>query len=341
MRPIRLNEEHYEKIRAQVDSMLNTYKADENLTLKLDPSVVTIDVPKPTVLLTSAAYVKMTYLIHHSNKELAWHGTVSKVGTNYLIEDIFVYPQTVTSTTVDSDEVKYPQWCMRLADNVINKLRFQGHSHVNMGVSPSGRDTTNWKNFLNLLRDDEFYIFCIGNKKGEYYWNIYDNAINVMFENKDITWTVIDEQGNNIIDWTKDQLSTYIVEEKTLLKASDIPSHEGPRYSAYYDGVRTASPKYSDIKTTSKSKKKQSSKPLDTDLIPYGLRGNTKVEYDIDEDTYYSYAYIPGFEWSAVYFCYTMSGEECRSMYGFPSMQNASDEPKKKRGRPPKGDKKK
>jgi hypothetical protein len=36
-----------------------------------------------------------------------------------------------------------------------------------------------------------------------------------------------------------------------------------------------------------------------------------------------------------------MPGEECRSMYGFPSMQNASDEPKKKRGRPPKGDKKK
>ena len=85
MRPIRLNNEHVETLKAQVEAMLNMYNADENLTLKLDTSVVTTDIPKPIVALTTTAYVKMTYLIHNCNKELAWHGTVSKINNNYSI----------------------------------------------------------------------------------------------------------------------------------------------------------------------------------------------------------------------------------------------------------------
>jgi hypothetical protein len=333
MRPIRLNQEHLETLKAQVNTMLNMYNADENLTLKLDTSVVTADVSKPIVFLTTTAYVKMTHLIHNCNKELAWHGTVSKINNNYLIEDILVYPQTVTSTTVDSDDEKYPLWCMNLNDEVINKLRFQGHSHVNMGTSPSGRDTTNWKNFLNILKEDEFYIFCIGNKKGEYYWTIYDNAINIMFENKDITWMVVDEAGNNIVDWTKEQIETHITETKFNTISPNISANQ------YMDKY------FSQEKSTTKNTPNASSTVyhrtvLDDDLIPIGLRGNLDIDFDPQSDTFFSYSYIPGFEWSNLWHCYSMAGDACRERYGYPTINNAADI-KKKRGRPPKGAKKK
>ena len=329
MRPIRLNQEHLATIREHLDNLLNTYKADEYLTLKLDASVCTVDVPKPTVFLTASAYVKMTYLIHTSNKELAWHGTVTKIENNYLIEDIFVYPQTVTSATVDSDDDKYPIWCMNLSDEVINKLRFQGHSHVSMSASPSGRDTTNWKDFLNILKEDEFYIFCIGNKKGDYYWTIYDNAINVMFENKDITWAVIDDQGNNIVDWTKEQIETNIVESKpatvlgTSYKQTDL-------FQASKTNTESDKSKYNTVERKA---------CVDTDLIPYELRQYPDIEYDPDTDQFFAYTYVAGFHWSTLWDCFIMSGAECRKMYGHPKTTNAS-EPKKKRGRPPKGEKK-
>jgi hypothetical protein len=313
MRPIRLSTEHLELLKAQVDTMLNTYKADENLTLKLDASVVTANIPKPIVYITASAYVKMTYLIHNCDKELAWHGTVEKINNNYLIEDILVYPQTVTSTTVDSDDTKYPQWCMNLNDETINKLRFQGHSHVNMGTSPSGRDTTNWKNFLNILQENEFYIFCIGNKKGDYYWTIYDNAINVMFENKDISWMVVDETGNDIAAWSKEQLKTHITEQKPV---TVIGTHNTIEHF-----------------TQSFLDEKPSKRPvLDSDLIPIGLQGLGIVDFDPQEDMYYSYSYITGFKWNHRYQCYSMEGEDCRERYGNPKKE------KKKRGRPAKGE---
>ena len=323
MRPIRLNNEHVETLKAQVEAMLNMYNADENLTLKLDTSVVTTDIPKPIVALTTTAYVKMTYLIHNCNKELAWHGTVSKINNNYLIEDILVYPQTVTSTTVDSDDDKYPLWCMNLSDEVINKLRFQGHSHVNMGTSPSGRDTGNWKKFLNILKEDEFYIFCIGNKKGEYYWTIYDNAINVMFENKDITWIVVDEAGNNIVDWTKEQIDTHIVESKVSTFGNTC---------TYYgitdkgrEAIHNGTEKFKNKNTITHKT------VLDDNLIPEGLRDKYDIDFDPDIDIYFSYTWIDGFTWSSNWQCFTMDGEACRKMYS----------KKKKRGRPPKGDEKK
>ena len=334
MRPIRLNEEHLTKIKEHIDTMLNMYNADESLTLKLDSSVVAVEVPKPIVYLTASAYVKMTYLIHTSNKELAWHGTVTKIENNYLIEDIFVYPQTVTAATVDSDDAKYPVWCMQLSDEVINKLRFQGHSHVNMGASPSGRDTTNWKDFLNILKEDEFYIFCIGNKKGDYYWTIYDNAINVMFENKDITWAVIDEQGNNIVDWTKEQIETHIVESKPTYLDRTVYNTQNNLFNSQYAGAKTVSQPAS--KTTDTVERRAI---VDSDFIPYGLRELDGVEYDPDLDQYFSYTYIAGFNWSTLWNCFVMHGAECRKKYGFAKISNAA-EPKKKRGRPPKGEKK-
>jgi hypothetical protein len=71
-------------------------------------------------------------------------------------------------------------------DDVFNNIRMQGHSHVNMSVSPSGVDTSLYERILNQLDDTMFYIFLIWNKRGEKTVKIYDLAKNILFETSDV-----------------------------------------------------------------------------------------------------------------------------------------------------------
>ena len=47
-----------------------------------------------------------------------------------------------------------------------------GHSHVNMGTSPSATDTKLQEDHLAQLQDNDFYIFLIVNKKREIWCTI-------------------------------------------------------------------------------------------------------------------------------------------------------------------------
>ena len=41
---------------------------------------------------------------------------------------------------------------------------YAGHSHVNMGTSPSSVDLNHQEEILRMLGDNDFYIFMIWNK---------------------------------------------------------------------------------------------------------------------------------------------------------------------------------
>ena len=84
--------------------------------------------------------------------ELAWHGVVEKVDQNYIIHRHPVYPQEIAATTVDAIEDKYGDWLLALEDDVFNNLRMQGHSHVNMGITPSSVDETYYKELVPSRR---------------------------------------------------------------------------------------------------------------------------------------------------------------------------------------------
>ena len=335
MKPIKLSDDIKQKAYELLTNILNDYKGDEDFNIKITPDVLltTDKIQKPIVYLTAQTYVKIQKLIDASTDELAWHGTVTKLDNSYLIDDVFVYPQTVTSVTVDSDEEAYAKWLMELDDDIINRLRFQGHSHVNMGVTPSGRDTGNWQAFLNLLKDDEFYIFCIANKKDQFYWTIYDMKTNIIFENKDIEMIIIDSDCLSIKDWVKENIQTYIKRQPITTNVrqgfannnAHTPTVSTPSYTLVDDNRPGA--KYSKV--------------FDG-YIPDRLReaaGLINISFDPDADMYYADAYLPGFMYSSVWGAYTMEGFACRTRYGAPATHNASKENKKtngKRGRPSK-----
>lgn len=161
---------------------------------------------KATLYYTEEAWMKSKLLIAMNDKEIAWH-SLAKRGEDpekheYIIYDVLVYPQEVTGTTVTTDQVRYQTWLYEQPDEVFNNIRAQCHSHVNMGVSPSAVDTSLYERILNQLSDEDFYIFTIGNKKGDLTVIIYDMGKNILFETKDVTTDII-EDGSGIFDFFK------------------------------------------------------------------------------------------------------------------------------------------
>ena len=144
---------YLQQLRTPGDSIDFKFKYDKKTTLPAR-------LQRATVILSAKAYLKMKQLVASSNKELAWHGLVTKRPNSlFIVSDILCYPQKATAATVESNDDAYPQWLMSLSDTEINTLRFQGHSHVNFGVTPSATDTQNWDTFLNNIGPKDFYIF--------------------------------------------------------------------------------------------------------------------------------------------------------------------------------------
>lgn len=155
---------------------------------------------KATVWFTPSAYAKMIVLVKGYSSEVAWHGIAHRTGAEdaceYTISDILVYPQIVDGTNANTDQKEYEMWLMQQEDEVFNNIRMQGHSHVNMGVTPSAVDLAHQRKIVDQLEDDMFYIFMIWNKSFEYNARIYDLKKNVLFEPADVSVRMVgEEQG--------------------------------------------------------------------------------------------------------------------------------------------------
>ena len=82
------------------------------------------------VWLTPEAYRKTLALVMGFSDEVGWHGKVSRVGecneagcNEFIVEDIFVYPQEVTGSTVNTDQEAYTKWLYGLDDDTFNRIR--------------------------------------------------------------------------------------------------------------------------------------------------------------------------------------------------------------------------
>lgn len=184
-RPIVLTEEMKQQAREDFSALLDGLKMSDG---KLNYcNSFTYKDTNAVVWLTPEAYKKTLALVTEFSDEVGWHGTVSRSGdSEFTIEDIFVYPQEVTGSTVNTDQKEYTKWLYELDDDTFNKIRMQGHSHVNMGVSPSGVDDKHRQQILGQLEPDMFYIFMIWNKSLTVHTLVYDMARNVLYEDKDV-----------------------------------------------------------------------------------------------------------------------------------------------------------
>ena len=143
-------------------------------------------IPRPKIVFEQLAWMKMRAIIDGLATEVGWHGTVERCEDTFRITDILFYPQTVTGATITTDETEYTKWRDDLPDEQFTNLRFHGHSHVNMGVSPSGVDRRDWNKTLEQLpsvRDDnrKYYIFAIFNKSLDIHLELYDASTMIKY----------------------------------------------------------------------------------------------------------------------------------------------------------------
>ena len=219
-RPIVFTEEMKQNALDDFNAMLDGMKMSDgklsyNKSYKYENSGV-------VVWISPEAYKKILALVTDFSDEVGWHGTVSRAGDNeFTIEDIFVYPQEVTGSTVNTDQFEYTNWLYELDDEIFNKIRMQGHSHVNMGVSPSGVDDKHRQQILEQLEPDMFYIFMIWNKSLTVHTLVYDMAKNVLYEDKDVEVMLLggDDTDGFLADAReKVQKKTHIKKNKSEAK---------------------------------------------------------------------------------------------------------------------------
>lgn len=201
-----------------------------------------LKVDKRAKLIYSArAYLKMMALVLYNHEEVGWHATVRRgeADNEFIVEDVLVFPQIVDPTNVDVDDLEYDKWqWFALESEQFEAMKFHGHSHVNMGVHPSGKDDAYRKKILEQLPDDSFYIFSIWNKKFDMEVTIYDNANNIVYESEDVDWDIAveGEMIGKFLDDTKNKIKHRKAEVKKntehksweeYIKERDILKGEG------------------------------------------------------------------------------------------------------------------
>lgn len=239
---IKATEETIAAARAKFEEAVKLMKSDNGkLTFTLDMGAVD---RKATLYFTELAWLKMTGLVSDFSSEVGWHG-VARRGDDpekdeYIVSDIMVYPQEVTGATVTTDQTEYNQWLFSFDNDVFNHIRFQGHSHVNMGVTPSGTDLSLYSRILDMLGPRDFYIFLIINKSGQMTIKIYDMAKNILFETNDVEVRPFSKEIG-LMDFIKQ------AKEIVKTKAYTTPTYSGNysgSYSGNYSGGKYASDYY-------------------------------------------------------------------------------------------------
>lgn len=255
-KPIYIDSNEVEKIIAEIKEQILNAKCCGSIDIKRN---LTQDKRKAVIYFTADAWNKMTALIREFETEVQWHGCVRRLSENeFEIYDILVFPHVVSGSEVKSDPARYTEWINSLDDETFNDLRFHGHSHVNMGCSPSSVDAKYRKDIVTQLPvpqtetdEDSFYLFLILNKKGEWTGEIYDLTNNALYGTNDISIEVYSDDG---------LLSSFVEEAKKLAVKYVSPASTPAstvNYGTSYFGYQGLGSTYQGLNSEKNEKKKE------------------------------------------------------------------------------------
>ena len=149
------------------------------------PTVSVINTkPAPKLIFPPKIFEELRYIVDQQEEEVGWLFTVDvNDDGDYVIGEVFVPPQEVHSTEADIEAQAYLDWYNVLEEagkNPAERLYGWGHSHVNMGVTPSAQDD---QQFLEYGDTCPFFIRTIHNKKGEIRVDIAHFHENLLYSN--------------------------------------------------------------------------------------------------------------------------------------------------------------
>lgn len=162
-----------------------------NLQERYSPKteIKALDVAIPYVVVSKQALVKMFHYIDLCADEIGWLGTVYQDKNCFFVDDVFLFDQEVHSTTTEITPEGLSEFGTELLEkpngiDIWNNMRLWGHSHVNMGVSPSFQDDKQMETFKD--GGHPWFIRLIGNKKGEVKIDLYHYEYGIIYN--DVPW---------------------------------------------------------------------------------------------------------------------------------------------------------
>jgi hypothetical protein len=145
---------------------------------------------EPMIYFTREAWVKQCYLVEKCSKEVGWFALVDydEAGNSFTITELVIPCQEVTAAETDIGKEDLADAAMELieAGKDTSKMFAWFHSHVNMGVSPSGQDEFQVEDFLKDLVDQPevpCFIRGIQNKKGDLKLDVYYIQHGIAYQN--------------------------------------------------------------------------------------------------------------------------------------------------------------
>lgn len=178
---------------------------------------------KPEVLFTSDVWQKIKAMVSYTSTECALSGFVATEGNRMLVHEVSVYPQDVLAVHVDTNDEHYIKWLLEIPDKKIRTMRFQMHSHVNMGVTPSAEDVATWAKVSGTVTD--YHLFMIMNKKYEYSLFLYDVVNNLIYDKEDLDIDILLDFSETTKTWYTNEVSPKLhTPVKTLYKTKSEDS---------------------------------------------------------------------------------------------------------------------
>lgn len=283
MKPIFLTEEDKEAMRQEFNAKLNNmhlFDGSFSYSKKYYFDPKENQIPKARILYTPLAYVKMTKLIQEFASEIAWHGLVIRGEDegDFIVYDILTHEQTVTGSTVNTEDEQYARFMESLTDEQAENMFMQAHSHVNMSTTPSGVDIAHQSKIVSLMstrKVKKFQIFQIWNKQMKCTSMIYDFANNLYYEDKDIIVDVL-------FDYKADYLATNFVNDAKKLVTVRSYTTQNKTGTTYNTGVT----KKEEKKEEPTAEKKEAGTPLNNEnrgYIPWWEREDLE-NVDFDEE---------------------------------------------------------
>lgn len=132
----------------------------------------------PGTYIEPEALAKMQLYVQECSDEVGWLCTATKDNEgDYIIHDAILFDQEVSATTTEITPEGLSNFAEKLLKQengmeIWNNIRVWGHSHVNMGVSPSGQDNLQMDTFTESGHD--WFIRIIANKQGDFKVDIFD-----------------------------------------------------------------------------------------------------------------------------------------------------------------------
>lgn len=186
----------------------------------------------PTVIYTTEAWQTIQFLVARCPVEIGWLGLVTHDAANnaFIIDRIFVPKQEVSGATTEIEADAMTTLAMELLDEGLDtsQLYYWGHSHVNMGVSPSSQDERQLDEYLEHC---PVFIRGIYNKKGDAKVDVFDTQAGVVYQCVENV-PEHDLLPAYLIDYLTATMKANVIERRYLPPTKPYTPHLGSSYTS-------------------------------------------------------------------------------------------------------------